>query len=73
MWAAEFLRMVEDGGWPVDEYRAACVTLGREITWEPDGRGKAVDVNEEGELIVEQGGQRRSLNSGVIRHLRSPL
>jgi BirA family biotin operon repressor/biotin-[acetyl-CoA-carboxylase] ligase len=73
MWAAELLGMAEGSGWPVDEYRAACVTVGREITWEPDGRGKAVDVNEEGELIVEQGGQRRSLNSGVIRHLRSPL
>jgi BirA family biotin operon repressor/biotin-[acetyl-CoA-carboxylase] ligase len=70
LWAAELLRLVEGSGWPVDEYRAACVTLGREITWEPDGRGTAVDVDEEGELIVEQGGQRRSLNSGVIRHLR---
>ena len=73
LWAAELLRMVDGSGWPVDEYRTACVTLGREITWEPDGRGIAVDVNEAGELIVDQGGLRRPLNSGVIRHLRSPL
>jgi BirA family biotin operon repressor/biotin-[acetyl-CoA-carboxylase] ligase len=72
LWAAELLRLVEGSGWPIDEYRAVCVTLGKEITWEPDGRGTAVDVNEEGELIVEQGGRRRSINSGVIRHLRSP-
>jgi len=70
LWAAELLRLVDLDGWPISDYRAACVTLGREITWEPDGSGKAVDVNKDGELVVEQSGKLRAINSGAIRHVR---
>jgi BirA family biotin operon repressor/biotin-[acetyl-CoA-carboxylase] ligase len=70
LWAAEFLRLVELDGWPIDAYRMACVTIGREITWEPGGSGVAIDVSIDGELIVEDGKIRRTINSGAIRHLR---
>ena len=70
LWAAEFLHLLTVEGWPAEEYRAACETLGSPITWEPDGSGIAIDVNDDGELLVERGGQRHVINSGVIRHVR---
>jgi BirA family biotin operon repressor/biotin-[acetyl-CoA-carboxylase] ligase len=70
LWAAELLRLVDLDGWPIDEYRKVCVTLGRTVTWEPGGSGVAVDVTTEGELIVEDGETRHTINSGTIRHLR---
>lgn len=71
LWAAELFQLIDGDGWPIDEYRAACSTLGREVSWEPDGRATAVDVNQDGELVVELGGERSTINSGAIRHLRS--
>ncbi len=70
LWAAEFLRLVELDGWPIDDYRRLCVTLGRRITWEPGGSGVAVDVSTDGELVVEDGETMRTINSGAIQHLR---
>jgi BirA family biotin operon repressor/biotin-[acetyl-CoA-carboxylase] ligase len=70
LWVAEMMALVEEGGWPRDEYRSRCVTLGREITWEPAGRGRAVDVGDEGELVVEVEGRRETITSGAIRHVR---
>ncbi|HEX2405373.1 MAG TPA: biotin--[acetyl-CoA-carboxylase] ligase [Acidimicrobiia bacterium] len=70
LWAAELMRLVEAGGWPLDEYRSLCTTLGKTISWEPEGRGRAVDVAEDGGLVVEVSGARQTLTSGAIRHLR---
>jgi BirA family biotin operon repressor/biotin-[acetyl-CoA-carboxylase] ligase len=70
LWAAELFSMVEAEGWPLEEYRAICDTVGREITWEPDGTGFAVDIHPEGGLIVEIAGRREVLTSGAIRHVR---
>jgi len=70
LWAAELMRLIDGVGWPVDEYRALCSTLGREISWEPDGRGTAVDITGDGALVVESSGARRTLTSGAIRHVR---
>ncbi|HSK06747.1 MAG TPA: biotin--[acetyl-CoA-carboxylase] ligase [Acidimicrobiia bacterium] len=70
LWVAEVMALVEEGGWPHDEYRSRCVTVGREITWEPEGRGRAVDVGEEGELVVEIEGRREMIPSGSIHHVR---
>jgi BirA family biotin operon repressor/biotin-[acetyl-CoA-carboxylase] ligase len=69
-WAAEFLRLVGDSGWPRDEYRQVCATLGWEITWEPDGSGKAIDVAPDGGLVVDVGGQLETLHAGRVRHIR---
>ena len=70
IWAAELMRLIEEDGWPVDEYRSLCSTLGKEITWEPEGRGTAVDITGEGALVVEVSGERETLSSGAVRHLR---
>ena len=71
-WAEEVLALT--GGpardWPHDEYRRACSTLGREIAWRPGGRGRAVDVNADGGLVVETEGGSAVLTAGEIREIR---
>ena len=70
LWAAELMRLIDADDWPIDEYRSVCSTLGKEISWEPDGRGTAVDVTSDGALMVESSGKRRTLTSGEVRHVR---
>ena len=69
LWGAELMRLIDDG-WPIEEYRDACVTLGREVTWEPGGTGRAVDVAEDGGLVVETESGLETIYSGVVQHLR---
>lgn len=70
-WAEELLSMVADDQWPRAEYAAACSTLGRDITWDPDGAGRAVDVASDGALVVvDDDGVERHLRSGAVRHVR---
>jgi BirA family biotin operon repressor/biotin-[acetyl-CoA-carboxylase] ligase len=56
--------------WGHDEYRGACVTLGTWIRWDPDGFGEAVDVAEDGGLVVETADGRITLHSGTVRTVR---
>jgi BirA family biotin operon repressor/biotin-[acetyl-CoA-carboxylase] ligase len=70
LWAAELLSLIRVEGWPIDEYRQACVTLGREISWEPDGSGRALDITEAGALLIEDAAGRREIHSGAVRHVR---
>ena len=70
LWAAELTRLIDADDWPMDEYRSVCTTLGKEVSWEPDGRGTAVDITADGALVVESSGARQTLTSGAIRHLR---
>ena len=70
LWAAELMLLIDGDGWPVDEYRSLCSTLGRVISFEPGGRGTAVDITGDGALVVESSGARRTLTSGAIRHVR---
>jgi BirA family biotin operon repressor/biotin-[acetyl-CoA-carboxylase] ligase len=70
LWAAELMAMVEADGWPAEEYRTLCITLGRDVTWEPAGRGRAVDIAEGGELVVEAEGKREAITSGAVHHIR---
>jgi BirA family biotin operon repressor/biotin-[acetyl-CoA-carboxylase] ligase len=70
LWAAELMRLIDAEGWPIDEYRSLCSTLGSEIRWEPDGQGTAVDITGSGALVVESSGARQTLTSGAIRHVR---
>lgn len=54
-------------------HRAACVTLGRRVAVEvADGvvEGEAVDVDDDGHLVVDAGGRRTSLAVGDVVHLR---
>ena len=71
VWGAETMHLFEDRGWPRDEYLERCTTLGREINWEPDGEGTVLDVDESGALIVESGGERITVRSGEVHHLRA--
>lgn len=70
LWAAEFLRLVGEPGWPRDEYRHVCATLGWEIAWEPNGSGRAIDVAADGGLVVDVDGQVETLHAGRVRHVR---
>lgn len=57
----------------VARYRALSATLGREVRVELDRgvlEGRAVDVDEEGHLVVAAGGQRHVLAVGDVVHVR---
>jgi BirA family biotin operon repressor/biotin-[acetyl-CoA-carboxylase] ligase len=70
LWGAELMEMLDETDWPMEAYRAVCVTLGRDITWESDGAGRAVDIAPDGALIVETTTGRQLIYSGAIRHVR---
>ena len=72
-WSTELLRLVDDppGSWPRDEYRERSVTLGRDITWSPDGAGRAIDIAPDGGLVVVTHEGRTTLHAGEIRHVRT--
>ncbi len=70
-WSAEILSLLRESEWPIDEYRSRSTTLGRNITWEPDGSGRAVDVADTGALVVEIGTDRIEIHSGAVRHIRA--
>lgn len=70
LWGAELMEAIDDAGWPIDDYRDVCDTIGRDITWEPDGSGRAVDVAPDGALLVETSHGIESLHSGAVRHVR---
>lgn len=61
----------------LDEYRSVCLTLERPVLIdgigdEPPVEGVAVDVDNNGGLIVQTQGGRRTVSSGECLHLRSP-
>lgn len=70
-WGANLMELIDTPGWPRDEYRGVCSTIGEEIRWDPDGRGRAVDVAEDGSLVTETPGGVENLYSGAIRHVRT--
>ncbi len=71
-WADELLLRVDTGprAWGVDQYRRRCVTLGADITWEPAGVGRAVDVDGDGRLLVETAGGPVLLAAGEVHQVR---
>ncbi|CAN5878303.1 N/A [soil metagenome] len=70
-WARTLLELLELEPWPRGEYVAGCSTLGRDISWQPGGRGRAVDVAEDGSLVVvDELGSMVLLSSGAVRHVR---
>jgi BirA family transcriptional regulator, biotin operon repressor / biotin---[acetyl-CoA-carboxylase] ligase len=72
LWVAELMAQVESGGWPADEYREACTTLGRSITWEPNGEGIAAGISESGALLVTTVSGIEEIHAGAVRHVRHP-
>ncbi|MXZ07308.1 MAG: biotin--[acetyl-CoA-carboxylase] ligase [Acidimicrobiia bacterium] len=71
-WAGELLEMVSRPVdlWPHEEYRRLCSTLGRLITWVPDGRGRAVTVSPQGGLEVATARGPVTLTAGEVTELR---
>jgi len=70
LWGAELMRLMDSDGWPIDQYRSLCITIGMDITWDPDGAGRAIGVDEDGGLVVETDAGRETISSGVVRHVR---
>ena len=71
-WVRRLLAKIEQGpeAWGHDEYRASCVTLGSNVVWDPDGAGEAVDVTDDGGLVVETPRGRQIIHSGEVRRVR---
>ncbi|HKY46513.1 MAG TPA: biotin--[acetyl-CoA-carboxylase] ligase [Acidimicrobiia bacterium] len=72
-WAGRLLQRLAGGpgDWGRNRYLDLSATVGRRVTWEPDGEGKAIDIDETGALVVETTTGRKSLIAGEIRHLRA--
>lgn len=70
LWGAELMDLCVESGWPRTEYLRACVTVGRDITWQPDGAGRAVGVADDGALVVETVAGMETVHSGAVHHVR---
>ena len=72
-WAELMLAAVPDGfDAPTRRrYEVLSATIGRSITWEPDGYGMAEAVAEDGGLVVSIGGELIVLRSGAVHHVRA--
>ena len=56
-----------------EDYRARSATLGRRVQvhlWGGVVEGEAVDVTPEGHLVIDDGGRRRMVATGDVRHAR---
>jgi BirA family transcriptional regulator, biotin operon repressor / biotin---[acetyl-CoA-carboxylase] ligase len=71
-WADRLLQRmaVRPGDWDRGRYLELSATIGRSVTWEPNGEGKAIDIGNDGSLIVETAQGTQRLIAGEIRHLR---
>lgn len=71
-WAESLLSAVDGSSnhWPREEYRRRCTTIGRRITWDPDGAGTAVDVDADGALVVESDRGEVRVSAGTVRQVR---
>lgn len=58
----------------LDDYRAACVTLGQEVDAQGAGgsviSGDAVDVDRTGRLLIDTGRERVAITAGDVTHVR---
>ncbi|MCP3975316.1 MAG: biotin--[acetyl-CoA-carboxylase] ligase [bacterium] len=51
-------------------YVEACTTIGRHITWTPNGEGRAVGISADGALVVDTESGQRTIRSGEVSHVR---
>lgn len=56
--------------WDRDAYLDACITVGRDVTWEPAGSGTAVGVDVDGGLVVQTVSGDQVLHAGEVRLVR---
>jgi BirA family biotin operon repressor/biotin-[acetyl-CoA-carboxylase] ligase len=57
--------------WGRSRYLELSATVGRQVSWEPTGQGKAIDIGDDGSLVVETELGIQRLIAGEIRHLRA--
>lgn len=70
LWGAELMALLEQEEWPIYEYRDLCVTVGSDITWQPDGQGHAKDIAPDGGLMVEKpDGEKTTIYSGEVHQV----
>lgn len=71
-WAQQLLAAVAAGpdDWGSAEYRTGSATIGSLVTWDGGGPGTAIDIDENGGLLVDVEGVRRVLRSGRVRSVR---
>lgn len=71
-WAVHLLERIErgPGSWGHDDYAQRSWLLGHLVTWEPDGAGVAVAIDDDGALVVEVDGVRRRIVSGAVQRVR---
>ena len=70
------LGAIEAGASPLDRYRAACRTLGSEVTVEVGARtisGVAVAIDEAAALVVETSSGRETVSSGEVVRVRAAV
>jgi biotin-(acetyl-CoA carboxylase) ligase len=72
-WAQGLLDRVGAGpdGWGREEYVDRCVTVGRDIVWEPEGRGRAIGVSLDGALEVQTQEGDVELRAGEVHTVRT--
>jgi len=70
LWGANLMELLASDSWPVEDYRAACATIGEDVVWEPDGTGRAVGIGDDGALLVETSEGVQAIHSGAVRHVR---
>ncbi|MBT8165771.1 MAG: biotin--[acetyl-CoA-carboxylase] ligase [Acidimicrobiia bacterium] len=71
-WAESLLAAVEagPGDWGAGVYRSCSATIGTDITWDGGGPGKAVDIDEDGGLVVQAAAGLVTLRSGRVHSVR---
>lgn len=71
-WAGHLLERIErgPGSWGHDEYAERSWLLGHHVTWEPEGSGLAVAIDDDGALVVESDGGRHRIVSGAVQRVR---
>ena len=52
-------------------YLEICSTIGRQITWLPEGAGRAVGISADGALVVATAAGQETLRSGAVHHVRA--
>lgn len=67
-WADRFLERMSrsSGAWGIDEYRQACVTVGRVVSY-TSGSGTATGISDDGALLVETADGLVAIRSGEVR------
>jgi len=72
-WANRLLTRAsgESADWGRAEYVAACSTIGHDVTWEPEGAGRATGIAPDGGLEVDTADGPTIIRSGEVHTVRA--